>query len=146
MKKLLLTVAAAFAIAASAAAQKASPAVEKAVTNAEQQWADAAKAGDADKLAPLFADDMTSINSDGTLTTKSQELDALRSGKVKYTDMSNSDMQVRSYGNIAIVTGIVSMSGTNNGKDISGRYRFTDVWRSNSGKWQCVATEATATK
>ena len=149
MKNPVLTVAVVVALGATSFAQggkTSNASVEKAINAVEQQWADADVKGDAAKLSALMADDLTDISWDGATSTKAQDVDALRSGKSKFTEVTNSDIKVRSYGNIAVDTGIVTLKGTADGKDISGRYAFTDVWKNNGGKWQCVASQITPAK
>lgn len=149
MKNSALIAALAIALTATAFAQSETTnnaSVEKAITAVEQQWADADVKADAAKLSELMADDLTDVSFDGATTTKAQDVDALKSGAVKFTEVTNSDLKVRSYGDIAVDTGIVTLKGTAAGKDISGRYAFTDVWKNNGGKWQCVASQITPTK
>src|SRR2546423_1715658 len=44
------------------------------------------------------------------------------------------DLHVEVHGDTAIVTGVSSVKATYEGKDISGRYRFTQVYKSGGGK------------
>jgi len=45
-------------------------------------------------------------------------------------------------GDTAMAIGIESDKGTDNGKDASGRFRWTDTWVTINRKWQCVASHA----
>jgi ketosteroid isomerase-like protein len=45
-------------------------------------------------------------------------------------------------GDTAIAVGIESDKGTDNGKDASGRFRWTDTRVTIDGQWQCVASHA----
>jgi hypothetical protein len=58
------------------------------------------------------------------------------------------DMNARVYGVdaavvTAILTGRKTLNGTFQGKDISARYRFTDVFVFRDGRWECVAAQST---
>ena len=53
------------------------------------------------------------------------------------------DIQVRVYGDTAVLTGRTTQKGQFNGKDISGQTRFTRVYLQQRGKWQAVAFQAT---
>jgi ketosteroid isomerase-like protein len=48
------------------------------------------------------------------------------------------------YGEVAVVTGKNTIKGTweDIERDISGPYRFTDVFVRRDGRWQCVASQA----
>jgi ketosteroid isomerase-like protein len=71
-----------------------------------------AVAGDVDALAKLLADDLTYTHSSGALDDKSKFLDSLRSGKLKYTSLEPSDVQVRAYGTTAVVIGQVKVGSS----------------------------------
>ena len=45
--------------------------------------------------------------------------------------------------NAAVVTYRSTDHGTYNGKDISGQYRWTDVFVKHNGQWQVVSTQGT---
>ena len=45
--------------------------------------------------------------------------------------------------NAAVVTCMLKMSGTEDGKDFSGDYRGTDVFEKKAGKWMAVASQLT---
>jgi hypothetical protein len=48
-------------------------------------------------------------------------------------------MNVRIYGDTAVVTGINVLKETLRGRDIGGTFRFTDTFVRRGGAWQCVA-------
>ena len=48
-------------------------------------------------------------------------------------------MKVRAYGDTAVVTYVTTDKGKFKGQDISGRYRWTDVFVRRGGTWQIVA-------
>ena len=54
------------------------------------------------------------------------------------------DMKVHVYGNVAVVTGRNTIKGVweDIEHDISGPYRFTDVFVKRDGRWQCVASQS----
>ena len=53
----------------------------------------------------------------------------------------NTDMQVRVYGNTAVVTGGLTESGTRNGTAYTDTYRWTDVFVKRGGHWQAVVSQ-----
>ena len=117
--------------------------VQEELKNLENERAKAVVKGDIAALDPVTADDYTVINIAGQLLTKPQIFDAIKSGDIKYEELENNDLQVRVYGNTAVLTGRTTQKGQFKGKDISGQTRFTRVYVKQHGKWQAVAFQAT---
>lgn len=121
------------------------------LTRLEQDWADAVKSGNADVVKHLMADDIVVINPDGAASTKAAELEAIQA---KTVTMDSWDIQEPKVivldANNAFVTG---RGVIKNGKykdpktkktiDISGEYRFLDVYARRNGKWEAVASQTT---
>src|SRR5437879_12608383 len=82
----------------------------------------------------MTADDYTVINISGQLLTKAQVFEAIKSGDLKYDQLENNDIQVRVYGDTAVLTGRTAQKGQFKGKDISGQTRFTRVYLKQHGK------------
>jgi ketosteroid isomerase-like protein len=94
--------------------------VEKAVANMEQQWASAAKAGNADAVAPLLADGFINMDSDGTMLNKTDTLARIKGEKWEINAIS--DVKVTTFGNTAIATGAWQGKGTHsNGKAVDAQ-------------------------
>ena len=53
-------------------------------------------------------------------------------------------MKVKVHGEMGVVTGRNTIKATYMGKDISGAYRFTDVFVKHAGRWQVLSTQGTA--
>jgi len=53
------------------------------------------------------------------------------------------DTRVQDYGNVGVVTGCLLEKAQYKNTDISGTYRFTDVWAKRKGKWEHVAGQET---
>jgi len=67
-----------------------------------------------------------------------------KSGAVKFDSRELSDLNVRVYGNSAVVTGRVTQKSTENGKDTSGENHFTRVYVKEKDRWVVsVAQQAT---
>lgn len=111
----------------------------------EEAWRNAVLKADISALDALLADDYTAITANGTLQSKQQTLDNLRSGATHFTSIVISDRRVRFYGTTALVTSKAVMSGTHSGVDLSGSYRYTHVYVKNAqGEWKIVSFEASA--
>lgn len=114
------------------------------ITSLEQQWASAAKAGEAARVAPLLADVFAEMDSDGTVRNKSQVLERMKGEKWQVFEIS--DIKVAVHGNVAIATGSWRGQGTSaDGKPIDAHERWMDTWHQN-GKWQCLASASAPAK
>ena len=99
--------------------------------------------GDAATLESMTSDDYTFVTLRGELRTKAEIVKGFSTGAFKYESREISDLNVRVYGNAAVVTGRSSQKGTEDGKDYSGAYRFTRVYVKQNGRWLTVALQAT---
>ena len=80
------------------------------------------------------------------LTARGRPEDVLKgfaSGAFKYQFRTVSDLNIRVYGDTAVVTGRSVQKGVENGKDYSGDYWFTRVYVRQNGAWTTVALQTT---
>jgi ketosteroid isomerase-like protein len=109
----------------------------------EEAFRTAALTSNSSAMNSLLADDYTAITANGTLQTKQDWLDGLRSGRVHFTTLNFSDRKVRFYGNTAVVTSRAQVQGTTGSGTLDGNYRYTRVYvRNSQGKWKIVSFEA----
>jgi ketosteroid isomerase-like protein len=117
---------------------------EKQVEAIEEQWRQAQLTGDTSTIEKLLADDYIGITANGLINTKEQQLERMRNRTLMVTKMNVSDVKVKLYGSIAIVTSRVDLEGTNEGTSVTGVYRYTRVYkRSPNGAWKVTNFEAT---
>ena len=79
----------------------------------------------------------------GVVQTKAQRLAEIQSGDRKLELFSITDVQVRVYGDTAVVMSRAMLKGQRQGQDISGQFRGIDVYVKKQGSWQVVAAQAT---
>jgi len=110
----------------------------------ENDWSQATVARDGARLSRFYADDYVFTDADGALSTKSKEIEEITSGLFHETAYKFDDLQVRFFGEVAVVTGRNTIRGTweDTGQTMNGPYRFTDVFVMRDGGWQCVASQA----
>jgi ketosteroid isomerase-like protein len=132
--------------APTAAATAKGPSVSQAIKQLEQDWTDAMKAGDVDKIGQLLADDWTGIGYDGGKETKQSLLAGVKSGKDKAESVENGPMDVKVLGSVAVVQGSDTEKSMTNGKDSSGKYVWMDVWVKHDGKWVAVRSQSAMVK
>jgi ketosteroid isomerase-like protein len=77
------------------------------------------------------------------MQNKTQFIADLKSGTLKMESTKNDDMKVQVYGDTAIVTYRSTDKGKYKDFDISGQYRWTDVFVKRNGRWQIVSTQGT---
>ena len=99
--------------------------------------------GDAAALDRMTSDDYTFITLRGEMRSKADIIKGFASGSFKYESRQISDLNVRIYGDTAVVTGRSVQKGVENGKDYSGAYWFTRVYVKQKGKWITVALQTT---
>jgi ketosteroid isomerase-like protein len=99
--------------------------------------------GDAAALERMTADDYTFVTLKGELRTKAEIVKGFASGAFKYQFRTVSDLNIRVYGDTAVVTGRSVQKGVENGKDYSGDYWFTRVYVRQNGAWMTVALQTT---
>ena len=108
-----------------------------------KEQANAQQKNDTAALERIWADDFTFTNSSGEVQTKAQRLAEIKSGELKFESISIDDVQVRVYGDTAVVTGRGTVKGQRRGQDLTGQSRSTSVSVKKQGRWQVVATQIT---
>jgi ketosteroid isomerase-like protein len=133
----------AFAADGSHAAEKSS--IET-IRLLEEERNQAILRGDAASLERMTSDDYTFITLRGEMLKKDEIVRNFRTGAAKYQSREISDLNIRVYGNSAVVTGRAAQKGAENGKDYSGDYWFTRVYVNQGGRWITVALQTTLIK
>lgn len=116
---------------------------EQTLLQMESDWGKAMAGGDMAALDAIIAPDWSMTSPDGQRSTRAESMADLRSGALKFESMVPSGIEVKMFGDTAIVTGTSKDKGTYKGQDISGEYRFTDVFVKRDGKWMAVSTHVT---
>jgi len=94
-------------------------------------------------LEQLIGEDLVYIHSSAIVDNKASYIETQRAGTVIYRIMKRSDVSVRTYGCLAIITGLANFDVTNKGQDISVELRFHSIWAKRTGAIQFVSWEAT---
>src|SRR5260370_23936320 len=91
--------------------------------------------GDAAAIERMTADDYTFITLKGQFRTEGEIVKGFASGAFKYQFRTISDLNIRVYGDTAVVTGRSVQKGVEKGKDYRGDYWFTRVYVRQNGNW-----------
>ncbi len=100
--------------------------------------------GDRSYIEQILADDWSVIDLTGRILKKAEVLEeAFGSGDRQIVSMQIDEINVRPFGDWAIVTGRTQAAGQYQGEVAEVTLRFTDVFAYRSDKWQVVASQAT---
>jgi ketosteroid isomerase-like protein len=118
--------------------------VEDLIGQLEQDWVTAIVHKDTDMLNRIMADDFTGVSPNGQRYTKFEAIADIGSGRYVVESMNLRNINVRVFGDTAIVTLYQNEKSKFGDEDCSGQYAFTDVWLFRDGLWQAVASQGTA--
>ena len=116
---------------------------EQTLLRIERELTDAMLRGDTSAVERHYADAFTFTTPDGEVVNKAQVIANLKSGDVKFDSSRIDDMKVQVYAAAAVVTSLTTDRGRVKGADVSGQYRWTDVFVRRGGRWQLVAAQGT---
>jgi ketosteroid isomerase-like protein len=111
--------------------------VERTIAQLEQQWVDAILAKDTATIDRLLAADFVGTTNDRRYI-KRQAIEDVRAGT--HDVLRLEDVQVRLYGDTAIVDVDQTEQSRHGDDDFSGSYMFTNVWVKQDGQWRAVAS------
>jgi Domain of unknown function (DUF4440) len=80
----------------------------------------------------------------GQFANKEREIASIKSGTLVLDSLSTENIEVKVYGNTAVMAGRFTMKGRHKDRDISGQYSYTNVYwkRGQEECWQIVAAHA----
>lgn len=116
---------------------------EQTLMQIEQELLDALLKGDTSAGERHMADTYVFTAPDGDVQDKARFIADMKSGDLKIESSTNEDMKVQVHGDAAVVTYRSTDKGSYKGNDLSGQYRWTDVFVKRNGRWQLVAGQGT---
>lgn len=108
----------------------------------ETAWNHAIEAKDAKAIEMILADSMVAVESDGSLSTKSEYLTGIKAADFQPSQAVNEKNEVHIYGDTAVVVGVFRIKETEKGRSVLHRERTVDTWMKMNGTWKCVAAVA----
>ncbi len=118
---------------------------EEEALNLLHQWTDAYLAGDAAPLREILDESWVySGSSDGTVSDKDATITEFANADYTFQDIVYEGLDVRLYGNVAVIRGSERMVivGNSGGDTTKLRLRFTDVYQKKDGKIKAIATHS----
>ncbi|HEY6071519.1 MAG TPA: nuclear transport factor 2 family protein [Chthoniobacterales bacterium] len=112
----------------------------------ESDFAKAVVSNDADAIGKFLADDWEIVDPDGNIIDKRRFLSVIKAGTLTHERMESEGMNVRNYGESAVVTAITKSKGKFAGQEFTTEERATDFFVKRNGRWQCVFSQLTTLK
>ncbi|RZV34919.1 MAG: DUF4440 domain-containing protein [Chromatiales bacterium] len=97
---------------------------------------------DIETLETYLADDLSYAHNTGWVETKSEYLATVESETLDYLSAEPRDVEVRIYGDIAVLTGLADMTGLLRGEPVALTIRFLEVSRRVGESWQLTAWQS----
>jgi len=113
------------------------------VLRADDERYGAMIANDLGMLDQLLDGDLVYTHSSAVVDTKSQYLDSLRNGRVKYVAADRRDAVVAVYGTTALMHGQTVMQAVIDGTTKQLNNLFQAVWIQREGNWRLLAWAST---
>jgi len=95
------------------------------------------------ELERLLADDYVLQNSAGAVEGKAAFMADQTAAGYSLKPFTVEEPVERVMGNVAVLGGVATLTGTDGGKAYEVRLRFMDVWQKREGRWVVVFTQAT---
>jgi len=103
-------------------------------------WDRAMVENDPDAIGRYMADDWLIVGSDGRVGDKAGFLALVRSGALTHDVMESADLDVRLYGDTAVVIARGVSGGKYEGRTFREVERSSSVFVRQAGEWRCVLT------
>jgi ketosteroid isomerase-like protein len=119
---------------------------EKQVRQLERERVEALVRADIKALDRILSDDLTYTHSTGRVDTKASLIDSIKSGTQKYEAMDHTDISVRLFRDVAVMSGTSAVKVRSGGPSAelrSFQIRFINVYVKQTGRWQMVAWQST---
>ena len=113
------------------------------IERAERDYGKALAAADIATLDKLISNDLLYTHSGGNTDTKISYLDSLKSGNQRYVMFEYQSLDVKPYGDTALVFGVVHVKSVTKGAASESHLRIIHVWVKQGGSWKLVAHQST---
>ncbi len=120
---------------------KDTPALISTLKAQADRWDQAIVAKDRQAIAANMADDFRQIDGVGNIETKASFIDDLMSADLTIDPYTVEDFEVRLFGDVALLSGRTTMTGSYRGKPFSTHYRYIDIYVRRSGEWKIVSVQ-----
>jgi ketosteroid isomerase-like protein len=106
-------------------------------------WDKAIVAKNVAAVAANVAPDFAQIESGGNVIGRDEFIKDLLDPTLRIDPYQVEDFGVRVYGNTALLTGRIRITGASEGKPFSSHFRYIDVYVKRDGEWKVVSIQIT---
>lgn len=114
----------------------------KAIQRLNEEWLQAYVTKDSKVLERIFATDFVLINHKGQKTTKQQNLDNLQRQEVLSVHIDSVEVKLATQ-DVGILTAYTTFTFLSEGKTLTGKNCYQDVYVKRKGQWQAVSAHVT---
>jgi len=118
-------------------------AVVAALTAQAERWDRAIVAKDRAGVEANMAAEFRQIDGFGNVETKESFVAALLAPELRIDPYTVEELDVRLYGDVALVSGRTRMTGAYGERPFATHYRYTDVYVRRDGAWKVVSVQIT---
>ena len=104
----------------------------------DEAWYRAAIAKDAAAFADFMDEGFIAATGNGVLLDKTAWVEAVRTSTIVYRSGDHHDVQVRRYGDTAVVSGRYSVDTIRDGRPETARGSFVATWYKRGGRWRVI--------
>jgi len=116
---------------------------EKTLISVFEEFRDALKACDVNKLGKLISDDYQGFSLHGTIETKEIILEAYAPGKITLSEYSVENLKCEVSGSLGIITGKGRIEGRYDEHPFQHEVLFTDIFKYQGESWQYHQSQVT---
>ena len=130
---------------APAAEETAAASAEAEVRQAIRDYDEALRKADAAAAEKFWASEYTFVNPRGERLTRADRVANLRTGRTNLDSVTHAPQEerIKVYGDMALYTALLTLSGRYSGNAEKGRFRVLVVWVRRDGRWQQLASQMT---
>lgn len=126
-----------------ASSAAANSAAEQEVRALVQEYDKAIVTQDAATYERLYADNAKIIEIGGKVFDKQAMIERAKGGETKFEVGQSDEVDVKAFGDTAVVTGRWTQKSVTKGLPFSGTLRYVTVFVKRNGKWQIVSDQVT---
>jgi ketosteroid isomerase-like protein len=118
---------------------------EAEVRQAIRDYDDALRRADAASVEKFWATEYTFVNPRGERLTRADRVANVRTGRTALDSLAHvpQDERIQVYGDIALYSTLLTLSGRYGGEAEKGQFRALAIWVRRDGRWQQLATQMT---
>jgi ketosteroid isomerase-like protein len=137
----VILLAGAAAAAAAPLDAAASKAIVERLTAQAERWDRAIVAKDRAAIEANMADDFRQIDGYGNVEDRKAFVEGVVSPDLQIDPYTVEDLDVRLYGDVALLSGRTRMTGKYRGQPFTSHYRYIDVYVRRGGEWKVVSVQ-----